>query len=545
MADNSSHHGDASHGGHEGGSWIRRGVRHAAAGYLFSLLLSFVLVALVTLRFPPIVSLERSGVDFGMAVFSAIQTVPDHGAAGGYVFLDIDTPACLKFAGATPSRCDSGTPAPVELIGPLLAAMDRDRAAVIIVDVTTPSDRSERRRLYDALIRVRNSPVIAPLETRPADAVREAVGARSGNVTSTWAEGRVRLASVSAFTDPYSSDFVIRGVPVATRIRRSGEAGSDWAPSAAFLAAALASTPANSAAADCAFYRIGAACPPRSRIVLNGHVYDFRATGEPEADVIRDTGFRIFFSLPPLTSRQLLSTADPGETRRADRFRGFYDVYPASQFLIGDQIVTPPGLFTGKSVIIGSSAPAANDLHATPLGGMAGSEVLLNAVRAFRDFAPMEQTTPSTPLAERLTEGGSLLLEKFGAATLAALILLPAWLAASAIGQRTRESRWPVRAAGVVASFGVVVIFLVVGLVVELTLFATGLEVSARKGAAIDLVMPVVALGLEAYGDAADVLLDAMHRSVLALEVWVGAALIAGGRWVRRRRPESRESDDD
>ena len=296
---------------------------------------------------------------------------------------------------------------------------------------------------------------------------------------------------------------------------RPADPGGEWVPTAAYLAA----RPNEACRAD------------RSAPSMDEH---------PE---------RLFFSLPVLSGFQGKDLA-----ARISRTLSFYQMFKASSLLASEDAgghrrheprfdPTNNHLFADKIIVLGSSQAAALDHVVTPLGGMSGAELTMNAIRGFIEFKPNEKATLGGAILERLS--GSIR----GAAYMFPFLyvywmlpVVPRWLA-------VRLRRAPSVAVGRLAAGSIVLLRVV--LFVSSCLFVLGEELEAmvgplKAGSAVDLLTPTVALCLEAYGEATDRLrrvLDEAAKRVAGRGLCLAGAGFERGLetlgFVRARHPRS------
>ncbi|MFM9914943.1 MAG: CHASE2 domain-containing protein [Rhizobacter sp.] len=510
--------------------WHFRALVTAAGGVLFATMLAALLVTLQAWRVPPLRALEQAGIDAGMWAYANVGGLGEPAARAGaaplrYAFVDVDRAACEAFLdGAPASACATDNPARSALVIDLVRALRSAGAKVVVVDVAPPAAQAERERAaWLAALAAPNGPwVIAPVFARPSDECGDGLslrGERAHDITPAHAVGRLRLASVATLLDAELGDGVLRHYPMASRLLVDGQAPR-WIPTVPMLAAALARgadaaeidarwyappvPAAASAALDC-----GASRPaqPALQPIPADNRFDAGATAGTPAVV------RFFFSLPGL------SLQDEAHRRRAEqRHLSVYERYEASRLVepscnhrLDAQALPQPGcfgvrpaLFEGKVVVIGASSATALDIVQTPVGPMSGAEVLVNATRAFAEFPAI--TLPS---------GWTLWFKKLGGMAVPALLALITWLLIhgawdalgarqAALQQRGRSSaaRWT----GALRIPAVVLLF-VAGFVaagwLELRDMVHELSQAHSHAEPVDMLLPVVAMGLEGYAEAA------------------------------------------
>jgi hypothetical protein len=103
---------------------------------------------------------------------------------------------------------------------------------------------------------------------------------------------------------------------------------------------------------------------------------------------------RIVYTIPPIDGHQDMQLTS--ERARWAFYRNVYTRCLVSKFwerngsLCGE-VDGRASLYEDKVVVIGASNPARRDWHYTPLGNMAGPEVVINAIRSFQLFPQMRE----------------------------------------------------------------------------------------------------------------------------------------------------------
>lgn len=473
--------------------WWTKALVAALAGLIFSLTMSAILSLGSAFRVPPLVAVERSGIDFGMLAYTAFTGRPNPSAGGSrYVFVDVDRDACEAFS-EPPEACAGGRPIPAALTIGFAEAARSSGASVVVIDVRVPDDEVERRRLAAALAVPDGPWVIASLSVRPRASVQQMevvadvntlLGASS---SAPVRSGRLLLAPFVTTTDAYAADGTIRHYPVLERIEGLGLEGLPrWLPSAPFLAASLAQ-PESADAVLCRYYGTQASpCPDfgagkTSTVLRFGERTDLRN--------------RIFYSLPSLAA----ADSSQRSTYR-ERYLGFYDRFEASALMEDGVFSWPPDLMKGAVVVFGTSAPEGHDWHVSPLGPMAGPEILLNATRAFTEFSPLAEPSVSASASERFASAWRSFATKVGAMATGTLIMLMGWFLIFWVGDCwTAVPLW-VRKILCVTAF---ILVMVVTALIELITGISSLERNAQVSNATDLLTPMLALGLEGFAEAA------------------------------------------
>lgn len=549
--------------------WLHRAFTSALGGLMFAALLCAGLVALQAARVQPLRWLEQAGIDTGMWLVANVgwfQANPAGLPALRYAFVDVDRSACEAFVDGEPaSACATGNPARSALVVDLVRALRAAGAAVVVVDVAPPATVRERAAWMGELAGTGGGTgawVIAPVFARPSDVCADGLsihGDRSHDIAPAHVAGRLRLASVATRLDPEVADGVLRHYPMASRLHLDGEA-SRWLPTVPMLAAVLARG-TGAAEVDALWY--GPALPPGPPEC--GASPAVAPPASPPRPVPSDNRFgaalgntatpavvRFFFSLPGL------STLDETARRRVEqRHAAVYERYEAGRLLeagcthrLDAQAEPRPGcfgvrrdLFEGKVVVVGASTATALDRVQTPVGPMSGAEVLVNAIRAFAEFP-----------AQRAPDGWDLLGRKLLNLLLPAGIALLAWIpiyllcdrlrareAVSAGQGRHAQRRLLAFGRGLLAA----VLFLcgmAVAAWVELRGLVSELSHAATNAEPVDMLLPIVAMGLEGYAEAAKSIDALLHRPAAALVGLLAGPLLAARAAVSARWPGKRHA---
>jgi hypothetical protein len=494
--------------------WRLRALVASLAGLAFSLTLSAVIVLAEIWGVPGAAEIEQAGVDLTMSVFQSHAWITDPPARPGaahtrYALIDVDAGACEAFSDV--QSCNAKEPIPLALVMAFARAAQASHAKVVVID-WQPNDTKARTEAIRQLQALAASPrglagpwMIAPLDSR-AEELADATIQETADLKrlESGADGRLRLAAFRTSTDVGGHDGVIRRYPLMTHIDDPSSQADRWLPTAPFLAALLAND-ATAAAADCRFYRAarsGAPCPASPRLER------LAALG---ADAHVDN--KIFYTLPNFSADP---DADPAHVY-AER----YHYIKAGDLLTNGRFGDLSQQLEGRIVVLGSSAPQAEDLHITPIGRMSGPEILLNATRAIAEFSPIE--------ASREAGGWPGLWREIGERVRAALIGLcafaPAWLVIYWLqrhgkpkGRRAALARGLGATAAFVAALGL-------ALAAEFALEIYELRPSVQAGVLINGLTPVLALGLEGFAEAAKAL-QAMFEWVAERALLAAPALL-------------------
>jgi hypothetical protein len=148
---------------------------------------------------------------------------------------------------------------------------------------------------------------------------------------------------------------------------------------------------------------------------------------------------------------------------------------------------------------------------------MSGSELILNATRAFLEFKPLEQPPPLTMLWDKLVG----ITIATGPMVIAWGLIFACWPVTRWIRWhlllKSRQSKWLMlrrcrwHALDFFRSIVVVMIF-AMGIIIAYLLEVKLLFHQLQQGVAVDLLFPAVALALEGFAEGAKVILSILHR---------------------------------
>ncbi|HVQ08266.1 MAG TPA: CHASE2 domain-containing protein [Allosphingosinicella sp.] len=334
--------------------WFVRGLATGTTGIFFSALCSGLFALLLALGVEWVELLERRGADLTMRSMVALygplsdDLAPDGRPATPIVFLDIDEEGCARLA-PRPQRCFAqgiGEPAVQIAIG---EALRESGAALIVLDVRWPEPEAfqgefSRERMIRAWATGPGPPVVAAVPSSPTGGMSLAI---DRDAIRDIPPGRLRFAASTVWPSEADGDMVIRAMPDAVSI----------------VADARPDSPT----------RISAI--PATALTVLGNDRALRDAADPTA------ARPILFTLPSLATEQ--------GANLASEHIGDWERRILSRMLTAPPVgcagcrptIRTEGL-AGQIVVVGSSAPVAGDLHMTPLGVMAGAEVIANAIRA-------------------------------------------------------------------------------------------------------------------------------------------------------------------
>jgi len=543
-------------------------------------------------------TVNRAGVDAGMFINTEFsrERRPDRlgkGREPAYVFLDIGQTACERFYAhahpaeptadqSTPSaqeRCTRFQPAQPELVGAVLEA------------VLSRAEKPPRVVVVDALLIDREAAPEWPPQNKtigyasdvPVVAV---VPSRwSGHGTALWInraadpvqsgllDRRTALAATAlAFADPASEgDAVIRRYWPARLTIGEPAAPEALVPTVGFAAAMLAdkrrlgdaSAVFGSGRSLCE----GNACEedPCENAAVRRIAEDFeldplllctRGYRPTLGDEPPAQGSALIYSIrslaiaavapsaqevPPDRHQRLSDKASSAQGRAAasaSRFdQAIYWRFPIDVGPDGRIAEIAPQWLNDSVVVIGSSSPSGNDRHVTPIGAMAGAEVIINAARAFRTFPAPEAPTLSERLAHKIE------ISVIAAVIFTILAWLPIWLLQSWKPRTRFASHIVIPAASTCIFFAAVALTMIAVVVVEMM----GLrQLMAARQLPSDVLTPVFAVALEGFAEGANWLLLRLERFAEALlsatEALLGVVGRPLARWWKHLRGEGGSS---
>ena len=505
---------------------------HWLTGVVFAILLS--LLILVGGPHVPILNdflstMEVKGVDAAMRV--RLVAAPDSGFAGaskdpGFVFLDIDPAACE--AAHLGSRCTTRSPADPALAARVATAALQSDPRVVIIDVALWDDdpgapitatNPDMVALAAAAKAHPNTRVVAVAPFRPTGAERTGVIDWT-LVPAPLANDSITFAPSFAWRGPFENDGVMRRYP--STVLMSDPTKSPTAhetptlPYLSALYAGAADDPAKLKAVDCQYATLIGPQPivcPTTVALPPVHPLDGGLKAGAES--------RILYSLP-----SLVPGPDGQRPFQAAQFQGRYDLYPVSAMLDDQGKLRQPDLFKDKIVVISTSALTALDHHDTPLGDMAGAEVVLNAVKAFLDGGLIREPGLGAKIGHEAMV--------IGVSSLPYLVFWVLYFQLVALwrGSRTGLVVLPLFAtAGFVVTVAAAMALAAVVTIVPLT---KGFE----EGFALEFFTPIFALSLEGFAEGARWAIDRIEHAVERVVVHTHKRLI------RPRRIDGRNGSE-
>lgn len=395
--------------------WVKLAIIKTVAGLALGLVTAVILVWLSNRLFP---ELQEYGEDLGLRVSVYLDRVS--GSTGGtllpksdtdafsYLFLDVDPEfgaarpagavpespseqACAAYAealraGRAPATgdasggrlsCSSARPLNRRLLAALVTELRARKAKMVVLDVVLAKESGVVDRGED-------------------DALTQVLGAAGSAATPVLFAGPYEMYPPSG---PDKTGSV--GLVLPVLIEDNAEAGIY---SAAALPApgqpvrrypkCLRQAALNAAPVPSLPYQAALQLRPAGR--------GCSAPWSDESEGGGNNAPRIIFTLPP-NPVHLDDLMAPGRARWGP-YRGHYDRCLAANFW--DPYASICGqaeTYKDKVVVIGVSNPQRRDRHYTPLGDMAGPEVVINAVRSFVAYPEHHDKTLSELLVKKCT----------------------------------------------------------------------------------------------------------------------------------------------
>jgi hypothetical protein len=506
-------------------AWARRAVAKSVAGLVLGLVTAVVLVWLSQRAFP---GLQDYGEDLGLRVGVYLDRVA--GSASGmplrkgegdvfsYVFLDVDPEIGVRSgaeqsarsaaqevcdayaealrtgrtapapAGAVPTlNCSSARPLNRYLLAALVAALRERGARMIVLDVVLAEeegvvDDAENAALRNTLLSGSSAGASVPL-------IIVAPYEMAGLQGDAASDGPVTLALPSLIAGDAA-----RGIHTAAALPAPGQpvrrypkclrqSGADqsYVPSLPFLAAHL--------------LRAGGqqndACAPE--------------TEEPRPhEPGRQNAPRIVYTFPSMQAHQddLLA---PSRAAWAP-YREIYNRCLAAHFWDGTEShCAQAQTYQDKVVVIGTSNPLRRDRHFTPLGDMAGAELVVNAVRSFVAYPDYRDKTFSETLGKK-----SIIVLWCGLVWLG-YFLFRCWCF------RAEEPK-PLSMARVASRAAVLCFAFVVALLAVIAIALYGSFRRFGPAPSLDVLIPVLAIAVDEY-------VEQVSKVVHRVESWVESLL--------------------
>lgn len=401
------------HGSEHEGHWLPLAVVHSLVGALLGLLTAGLLVVLSLKVFTDLADVDY---DLGLRMERLVAERVDNFSTGmepvkkkgeatdSYLFLDVDPQvaisgdmggsreshlACAALQAKFPDRfalttgageekpaakgsgrtvLDCGEDRPVNryLLAELIPELQRRGARVIVLDVVVSGERSavslgELEALRKVLQQPRGKQVPV-LYVTPAEYDIKALQS-GGQMVRLGEDGidrkSVGLVSMAAVALPAPTQPLRR---YARCFATHGEAAG--IPSLPYLASYMMEDPSRDPSKACTSSRPGT------------HLFEAP---------------RVHYTLPSLRSHQD-ATGNDEDFRLWSIYRNVYNRCTVSNLWSADSECSTNAMVAGKMVVIGASNPARRDRHYTPLGDMAGAEVVINAARSFALFDEQDKT---------------------------------------------------------------------------------------------------------------------------------------------------------
>jgi hypothetical protein len=479
----------------------------SVTGLILSIFINVVIGLCTHWHVPVIGQVERTGSDLGMLARAKLipngaGTVAGAGqiAQPNYVFFDVDEAACRAFAkGADQgSQCLLHNPISATLTAAFIRAAKKAHAAVAIVDVAPFESRNDRNVVMKSVDEVTpdsviDTWVIAPVFSRFKDQIGAFWGDRSLDLAPCNIGGKLRLATLGTSTDPAAQDDKVRRAGLISQVFDAND------PNA--TPRVLPTAPQLAASRLRAIQDVGGHS-------LIDHKPILMALDQADMDcgsgrsatrhsfAAANDGVAIKYSMPSL-SQTAASELSQNESVASNKH---YERLVASKSFANDQHTEfdlTSDQNKGAVIVLGSSQLVAEDLHSTPIGVMAGSEILLNAIRT---LVEQPQSTGSNERAER-NRWGRVLAEKGVSLFIGFLVMTFTWLAIYYVHSRPTHAGFARHALRIGAMTMLFLLGMSLSLLAELWSLTQALRSSNALGD-VDVLTPVFALGVEGYTEA-------------------------------------------
>ena len=448
-------------------SWLMIGTVKGIASAMASALISAIVVLGLAFGIEPFVSLEEAGADLTNRLYvelAASDADVQDPERDSFAFVDIDTASCIAFS--PPTECSAGSPIPDDIVVPLVKATIAAGAKIVIVDIALPSEAKAFSQFINALERLEGADIILPLATRPT----------SGPGLVTASIPRVNSDSIHFAVFATVVDDARDG-----RIRT-------YAPS----------------------FRVED---------VEGNARQVSTAPAMAANLLMDRQFpyldepplTIFYSFPTMTGIGEAQAFDRGY-----RFKRLFRHYQASRLIADGAIRFPSGRpLAGRTTIISTSQAQGHDRHLTPVGVMSGAEVIVNATRAFAFFPNVNRNYAKMPFSTL----AKVWTKKLDAMILPALLLLPFFVFREWLVRKAAASQriWAATPLMLLAWFGV----LAGTLTMEISSGISDALIGARSGIAVDLITPVLLIGLDVYREVISWIIRTTEEAIFRLLQWI------------------------
>jgi hypothetical protein len=511
---------------------LRKATLSTAAGFIIAIIFSAAIAfgppwsgTLAALLHP----IEQAGTDAGMVIFarSFAQRRPaldfDRRIAGPeprYVFVDIDQGSCEHYRGPNAQDCLGAHPAPFDLVWDIVVAVLEGAPRVVVIDTPVPADTDLRSLRLKA--GAAGTPIVVAVPVRPAgESLSGYLDRSSISLDDIEHAGNAVAGAAVAQITKEDRDGKLRAYPPAVSIL--DRAGAPIAvPTLPFAAAILAIAPHSGVALLRRAFPANASHTRHEGDAAAAKLIE-RFSIPPQSIIVPqryDNSLRTLYSLEPL------SLSEP----QGQRYDNFYLHLPIKEHVAERKITElDPSAIADAVVVVGTSDPAGRDWHDTPLGQMAGAELIINAIRAYVSFKPLSDSAePFGRFWHKVAIAGEAALVFWvGWALIFALLQYGprAWQRLCRLASLGHAGRRVCRRAGdAVVSILVVFVFIMTTCVA--CLWIIDLEVGTTaialpQGRPVDVVTPLLALTLEGLVEAIAVVLAFAHRALETL--WIGA----------------------
>ncbi len=225
-------------------------------------------------------------------------------------------------------------------------------------------------------------------------------------------------------------------------------------------------------------------------VALGSVCPDFPQRTRGNAKIV--TNERIIYTLPG--SIEHVDGKSETDFALAAKYNRLYVRCLAENLWKSEALCSQEQTFHGKVVVLGVSNPTRKDILQTPLGQMPGALVTLNAIRSYVLYPNLEERSIALKLVEKTS------------VTLAcSLVWLGYWLL---YYRRVAMSK----SRGIAAWCTTMISFTVCG--VAVCMLAVWLSLQLHSPPKLDILLPILAIGLEVYGEGARWVINHTHEFV-------------------------------
>jgi CHASE2 domain len=488
-------------------NWRQKAILVSIAGFVVSIFTNLLIGLLLEIGFIPVNEMRNMGKDFGMQMYVQLKPYITKHKIGGpsFIFIDIDANLCEEFNDKDNINCKAKNLINGDLGSKLIKWADGSGAKLIIFDNAGNLNNSENK-LITATAANTHATVIAPISGRVEINNEGPIRYRNpaDDVMPQTALGNFRLASFSAYSDDKYQDGKLRKVIYEERYFDAFDMQTIKKIPTVFYYAASIFDGSDNGKVDCYYYYQN--CTNASKITQRS--YDKNNNELLNLRKAQPIGFSI---------KSLVHQNSDNVTDEMEGSEIVYTRLVGSDLFKADPSLTQfrPDLASGKIVIIGSSAQTGYDNVMTPIGPMAGPEVLINAIRSvyFRIHINHENENDKNKVSEFATIFLSSLKGTF--------IMAFAWFGIFYIAQ-IKDKRNIIEE--MLLAISVTIIFLLftaIVLCLEIITLSHEAGSGIYNGDFVDTLTPLILLGSEGYIEAMKWIVEKVEKALICVSHFI------------------------